>query len=793
MYFSYRWLRELSGTRKSPEKLAALLMTHAFEVESVVPYAHGLSSVVVGKVLAVKPHPNADRLQVATVSTGRKALHEIVCGAPNLARGQKVAVALVGARLPGGIEIKAAELRGVQSAGMLCSAKELGLGGEHTGILVLPDDAPIGRDFALYAGLVDTVLDVKILPDRSCDALSYRGLAREIAALEGGIAAYCSAEKKSPRIRRSPRVPKVVIKTDRSKRYLALLLEPVTMGQSPLMVQVRLVLSGQRPVNTFVDLTNYLMLETGQPVHAFDADAIPKGGIVVREARSRERLTLLDGTSITLSKDDLVLADTKKPLALAGVMGGKHSAITEKTKRVLFEIASFDAQSIRRTEKRHRLLTDAAYRYERGVDRDRPIEAAILLAQAVSAWGIKGTLAIRDVVAKSAKPLKSLTIILELASLESLLGIKIPLFQAVQFCSWLGLAVKKIPNRSALKVVVPLHRPDLRAPEDLIEEIGRLYGYQRIESQPLCLPVVPSRRDPAKAFERTMKTTLAAMGFDEILAYSFYSEKNLSLVPLPQAEHLALANPMNPDQAYLRASLFPGLSLAVAVNAKQYDRFSLFEWGRVYRRGDDGPFEEKQVALVTFGPGGDSDTESFLQFKSRLQVLFDTLRVEVIWNEMAIGEPKMFHPGRVAHLTTRSGEHLGFAGEISPEASRRFAVGGSKAYFSELSVQVLLNAAQTELSYREFSRFPRAHRDISLIGPKTVSYADLETVLTSAGAPLLVAAELFDVYETGEEKSFAFHLSFGSADRTLSGDEMDAVFQRIVAMSEERLGFRLKM
>lgn len=789
MQFSYHWLKELSGTKKSPERLAELLMAHAFEVESVTAYEHGLSGVVIGKVMTVKQHPNADRLRVATVAVGKKEVCEIVCGAPNLAEGQKVAVALPGAKLPGGVEIKEAELRGVQSSGMICSAKELGLGANHEGILVLSEDAPVGRDFVTYAGLVDTLLDVKILPDRSCDALSYQGLAREIAALEGGVAPFLDEIKKTPALRKSSKVPKVSIKTDRSKRYVALLLENAVSSQSPLSVQVRLVLSGLRPMNAFVDLTNYLMLETGQPVHAFDADAIPAGGIVVREAKARERLVLLDGTTIALSKDDLVIADTKKPLALAGVMGGKHSAISEKTSRVVFEIASFDAKSIRRTEKRHRLLTDAAYRYERGIDMDRPGEVAMQLAHYVHEWGIGERLAIRDVATKSPKPV---VIILEQSLIDSLLGTKIPLFQVVQHCSWLGLSVKKVPNRPALKVTIPARRPDLRAPEDLVEEIGRMHGYHDIVSVPLSRPALPAKPDAGKAFERRLKTTLASMGFDEVMTYSFYGEKSLAQVELPKESHLSIANPMNPDQTYLRSSLFPGLYRALATNAKNFGEASLFEYGSIHRNDKTGPFEEKQVALAVLSSKDGSDTETFLRFKGRLEAIFETVKIGVVWNEMASGAFPAFAPGRVAHLTTSDGKHIGYAGEIAAEWSRRLS-GGAKAYFAELSVPILSSYAKEQTLYREFSRFPVARRDISLIGPKSVYYNDIEIVLREAGGSLLVAYELFDVFESENEKSFSLHLSFGSAERTLSREEMDRAFEKIVKRAEERLGFRLKM
>jgi len=789
MRFSYHWLKELSGTKRSPERLSELLMTHAFEVESIDPYPHGLSSVVIGKVILVEPHPNADRLRVAEVLVGKKIVQKIVCGAPNLALHQRVAVALPGATLPGGITIKETELRGVQSAGMICSAKELGLGGDYAGILVLPPDAPIGKDFVHYAGLDDIVLDVKILPDRSSDALSYQGLAREIAALEGSIASFLSTKEKPSRglLRASSRVPKITIKTDRSKRYMALFVSDARQGESPLIIQTRLVVSGLRPRNRIVDLTNYLMLETGQPVHAFDADAIPAGGIVVRLAKAREKLILLDGTELSLSTDDIVIADGRKPLALAGVMGGKLSGITEKTKHVVFEIAHFESQSIRRTEKRHHLLTDAAYRYERGIDASRPVEVAPELAHLVRTFGVGEQVFLREAGSKLPK---ATVITLELEYATRLLGEKVPLFEVVQYCSWLGLSVKKVPNQQALKVTIPYRRPDLRDPEDVIEEIGRLRGYHLIEPKPLTLPARPIIRDSSKAFERTIKRTLAASGFSEVMTYSFFGEKSLPLTALPKAEHLSIANPMNPEQALMRSELFPNLYRVALTNARQSSHFQCFEFGSVFKRGKNGPFEEKRLGLIVFRRAIVDPVQSFLSFKAELDSLFQSERLRVRWNDMAVGVPPAFHPTRVAHLTV-SESALGYAGMVQPDLTKRLGTNAS-LFYAELVVGAMYRESRDIVLFRDFSRFPLAHRDISLIGPRAVTFARLQSVLTAVGAPLLKSSELFDVYEAGEEKSFALHLSFGREDRTLGGQEMDECFESIVKAAGEQLGMRLK-
>lgn len=788
MIFSYSWLKELSGTKRSPQKLADLLMTHAFEVESVEKYQHGLEQVVVGKVLTVVQHPNADRLRVAEVQTGKKEKRTIVCGAPNLAVGQKVAVALPGAHLPEGIVIKESELRGVLSQGMICSARELGLGTDHEGILVLPEDVPVGKDFVRYVGLDDTLLDVKILPDRSSDALSYRGLAREIAALEGYEPMFLKEAVSKRAIKKSPRVPKVTLKTKRCERYVAIYLPKLNRVTTPLFVQARLLLSGLRPLQSIVDLTNYLMLETGQPIHAFDADAIPAGGIVVREAKNREKILLLDGTTLALSSDDIVIADAKKPIGLAGVMGGKHSGIGEKTKSVVFEIAHFDAPSIRRTEKRYRMLTDAAYRFERGIDLARTDEVAPLLTQYVESWGLGKEMTMREAGGKLPKPK---TIVLELELVASLLGTKVPLFEVVQYCSWLGLSVKKLPNRQALSITVPLRRPDLKTPEDIIEEIGRMRGYGAIDPIPLHLPVLPEARDKSKRFEREVKERLGAMGFDEVMTYSFYGEKSIDLSAREKETHLTLVNPMNPDQAYLRASLFPNLFRSATQNTKNFDQFSYFEYGSVFVDGKTGPVEEKHIGILSFEQETRSLEDSFLRFKAKIESLFEMNRLNPVWDSVATNTPSYFHPTRVAHISIMN-ESLGFAGVVHDKYTARL---GKKSVllYAEIPVKIWQALEGSEKVFRGISRFPLAERDISLVGPKEVSFARLKQVIEEAGAPLLLSSELFDVYTTETEKSFALHLGFGSHERTLSSTEMDEKFEQIVREAGEHLGMRLKL
>jgi phenylalanyl-tRNA synthetase beta chain len=617
MKYSYRLLKELTGTKKSAEQLAKLLMVHAFEVEGVEKFSLGIDDVIIGRVVTLIQHPDADKLRVAEVEVGKKDIRTIVCGAPNIAEGQKVAVALPGVKLPGGIEIKVAKLRGVESNGMICSAKELGLGDDHTGILVLGDDAPVGASFVKFVGLDDSIIEVKILPDRGADALAYQGLAREIAALDGYAPHFGEKSLRKVKIPAYNRAPKVVI-ADKTgcPRYGGLLLRNVTVGESPLWLKVRLIVSGLRPINNIVDATNYLMLLTGQPMHAFDADKIV-GAVTVRRAKKNEKLLLLSGDTKKLSPDDLVIADTKRVLALAGVMGGQFSAVTPETKNIFLEVANFDGSTIRRTKNRHTLPTDASYRFERNVDPNVVGEAlreAAMLLPGLCGGKIMG---MRDVIAKKVVPWK---IALPLDRVGHVLGVKLPLFEVVQHLALLGLQVKKVASENVLMVTVPTRRPDLRDEWDLIEEIGRMHGYDHISAQAPLVPLVAQPKNTEKRFERDTKEYLAAAGFDELVTYSFYGEKEVMMAHLSLEHHLELENPLSPDQKYLRMNLTPLHLRKIAENIRHFQAFDCFEWGRVFVKDvrTKQPIETTALSLVSVTPKKNEKGEVFFAMKGKI-------------------------------------------------------------------------------------------------------------------------------------------------------------------------------
>ena len=797
MKYSYHWIKELSGTKKSPERLAKLLIAHAFEVEAIEKFASGLEGVVVGKVLKLEKHPNADKLRVAGVEVGKSDVRSIVCGAPNVAVGQLVAVAIPGATLPGGMIIKEAELRGIVSQGMICSAKELGLGDNHEGILVLPKDTPVGASFVKFFGLEDSILDVKILPDRGADALAYEGLAREVAALDGHAPRFVEKTVKPLRVPAYNRAPKIVIEDKKAcLRYLGMSFQGITIADSPVWLKAKLLVAGQRPINNVVDATNYLMLLTGQPMHAFDADKIT-GNMSIRRAKKNEKLKLLNGEVKKLVPDDLVIADSKGALALAGVMGGASSAISEKTKNIFFEIANFDGATVRRTKNRHSLPTDASYRFERNLDPNLPGEAGKIAASLLLALTGGKLMGQKDVYPQ---PRKSWKIMLSLERVEEMLGLKVPLFEVVQYLALLGLKVKKVAGEKALSVEIPTRRPDLKDEWDLIEEIGRMKGYDKIAPLTPLVPLVPGEANPEKSFERRTKEYLAASGFDEIMTYSFYGEKEMKGAVLPLSHHLELENPLSPDQKYLRMNQVPHMLQKIKANLRTFESFDIFDWGSVFgkdpKTGTSG--EVESLGLMTVLSKKSEKGEAFFVMKGKVEALFKALHIDterLSW-ELPEKFPElpvlgMLHPTRTA-VFAFEGKPFGIIGEIHPQTLKAFDL-EPRVAMAGFVAEDLEKLQMKEIVFAPLQRFPYAVRDISLTFPKKVTVAEVESLLRNAGAPLLRRLELFDIYEQKEEKSLAFHLSFGAEDRTLSSAEMDAAFDRIVRAVGERLEGRLRL
>ncbi len=771
MRYSYNKLKQLSGTEKSPKELSELLIMRAFEVESIERLGHGLENVVVGLVHSVEKHPNADKLNVAQVETDVGVTRQIVCGAPNLATGQKVAVALPGAKLPGDVVIKESKIRDVESQGMICGADELGFGTVHRSILVLPEDAPIGTLFSEYAELEDVILDIKILPDRGVDALSYRGLAREIAALEGRRIAFEMKELS----KYFDNQIEIKLPSPKCLRYAGFLFESVEQGSTPLPLCSFLLRNGLRSISTPVDITNLFLLEYGQPMHAFDADTI-RGKVIVRDAEEGETLELLNGDTILLTVQDLVIADEEKVLALAGVMGGMSSSITEKTKRIFLEIAIFEAVTVRRSRVRHNLQTDAAHRYERGLDPNISGETFAEVAEMFERYCGAEVAGFSDVYPN---PVVAQTIALPLNLPEKVLGVPIGK-DFIQFCLEAhGCTVTG--EGDALQVIVPTRRRDLRDAWNLVEEIGRTNGYENIPAVAPVQSLSPVEENREKSFERSVKHFLAAAGFDEIMSYSFYGPSDAEKFSLSPSGHLALANPLSSELSLMRPSVLVTLLMKARENLRYTDMFSLFEWGSAYNCATgDGIHEEKELALV-FSAG--KNESPFSLFKGKVETLLDFVHHKNVTFELLSEGAGVWHPIRSARIMA-NGKQVGTIGEIAPYILSKWGI-KRRLVAAQFSVPLLSEHFGAPVTATALPKFPFVIRDISLFIPnKKITVMALEKVLRNAGAPLLQGVELFDRFEKEDGVSIAFHLSFGSMERTHTQEEIQMVFDAMVAAAQ---------
>jgi phenylalanyl-tRNA synthetase beta chain len=790
MKYSYKWLQELSGTEKTPQELADFLTMRAFEVEEVEHIGLAFDRVVVGEVLELESHPDADKLRVAKVDVGTEVL-QIVCGAPNVAVGQKVPVALVGAELPGGFVIQKREVRGVDSNGMICSQKELGVGEDHTGIWVLAADAPTGELLKNVVNDNDTLLDIKVLPDRAHDVLSHVGMAREIAALEGGELDY-DYESLKLSSSHSSEVSAEIQAGEKSDCYIAALVKGVVVKESPTWLRNRLQKLGIKSMNNIVDITNYVMLELGQPLHAFDWDAIAKeegrGKMIVRLAKPGEKLTLLDEKEYTLNEQDLVIADRKKPLALAGIMGGSASGVKAETRNLLLEAAHFDPVTIRKTRTRLGLRTDASDRFEKGLDPHLAEKAMVRALELIEHLAGGEEMQIDPVYSRALHPIE---LTLDPQKTESLLGIAITGELGIEALRRLGFDVHK--HNGNLRVVVPTWRLDITSTEDLVEEIGKMIGYDAIPATAPLLPLRGVEVSSARLLERKLKDALVAGGFTEVYNYSFYSEGDAEAARFETSGHVRLANPMTTEQALMRVSLAPGLLRNVRENLKHFKVLSLFEWGRVYAPAEKGGVEEKKKVAGAVVLEGETKehTENFFALKGVLSRTLDGLGFAPEY-DTATDPGSFWHPTRTADvlLTDKNRSvFTGRIGEIHPFVLERFKIKRRVAYF-ELDFEILLAELPRIKTFTPLRRYPEVLRDVSLYVPNAVRVKDITDIIRSTGGELVLSSELFDQYFDAVKnmKSLAFRIHFGAEGRTLSGEETDALLERISSSLEQNLG-----
>ncbi|MHB2080702.1 phenylalanine--tRNA ligase subunit beta [Pseudomonas asiatica] len=792
MKFSEQWLRGWVNPQVSRDELVARLSMAGLEVDSVTPAAGQFSGIVVGEILATEQHPDADKLRVCQVSNGQETF-QVVCGAPNARPGIKIPFAMIGAELPGDFKIKKAKLRGVESFGMLCSAAELQISEENDGLLELAADAPVGEDIRQYLSLDDASIEIGLTPNRG-DCLSIAGLARDVSALYD-----------TPVTR--PVVPAVPAAHDEVRpvevsapaacpRYLGRVIRNVDLSKpTPLWMVERLRRSDVRSIDAAVDITNYVMLELGQPMHAFDLAEI-NGGIRVRMAEEGEKLVLLDGQEVALRADTLVIADHTRALAIAGVMGGEHSGVnTEKTRDLFLESAFFEPISVAGKARSYGLHTDASHRYERGVDSQLAREAMERATQLL--LDIVGGEAGPVVEAVSEQHLPQVApVTLRAERITQMLGMEMDPAQVEQLLNALELTTTKTEEGQWI-VNVPSHRFDISLEVDLIEELARLYGYNNLPVRYPQARLAPQGKPETRGDLPTLRRLLVARGYQEAITYSFIDPKLFELFS-PGVEPLLLANPISSDMAAMRASLWPGLVKALQHNLnRQQDRVRLFESGLRFV-GQLGDLKQQpMIAGVVTGsrlPEGwanGRDGVDFFDVKADVEALLGYSGALSDFTFSA-GKHPALHPGQTAAIE-RDGKLVGYLGAIHPELAKALDL-DRPVFLFEL---VLGDVVEGRLpKFSELSKFPETRRDLALIAGRDVASSSVLEVIRDNAGEWLTDLRLFDVYQgkgiDPDRKSLAVGLTWQHPSRTLNDDEVNAALQNILTSLEQRLNTTLR-
>ena len=798
MNVTLNWLKAYIDFEFSPVELADRLTMLGIEVEAIKQLGTGLDRVVVGRVDAVGPHPNADKLVLCQVDVGEAESLQIVCGAPNVREGMFAPVATIGATLPIGLTIKSAKLRGEVSQGMLCSEKELGLSEDAAGLMELSTDVSLGTLLTEALGLDDVMFELEITPNRP-DCLSLIGVAREVRAETGNPLKFPSVDLKESDTDIQELTSVTIDAPDLCPRYAARVIQGVKVGESPTWLQQRLESVGVGVINNIVDVTNFVLMEYGQPLHAFDYHKLGENRIVVRRASDGEQLTTLDEVDREFTTDMLVIADAEKPVALAGIMGGYDSEITETTCDVLLESAYFNSSSVRATAKALGINTEASYRFERGADPGAVLaaldRAAQLIAELAGGTVCKG---IVDVY-PGEKPLREIQI--RPNRVNFVLGTEIEATEMEQILSRLGFDVEA--SGSAYQVTIPTFRSDITREIDLIEEIARVYGYDNI---PTTLPKgdipVPAP-DPKVEVRRRLKRFLLAAGMMEVVNYSFCDPNCFAKIRLvsdsPLRDAVPLRNPLSPEMSLLRTTLIPGLLENTQHNRNhQINTIGLFEIGSVFVRDGDQK-EPERIAGILAGQIGDGiygnpyRNPDFFDIKGLVEGMLEVCGI----TEYTLQKTDIptFHPGRNAEVLL--GEmSVGTFGEVHPGVLENYDL-PYKAYLFEFDLEALVNAAVFAKRFEPISIYPKVERDLAIVVDKAVlSNMPIELIYTTGGE-WVESVRLFDVYE-GEQvpegkKSLAYAIVYHSANETLTDKAVNALHDKVVIRLNQELGAELRM
>jgi phenylalanyl-tRNA synthetase beta chain len=807
MKVSYNWLAQyvdLSGI--TPEELAEKLTRSGVEVEAVEYMNQGVTDVVVGYVVEKEKHPDADKLNVCQVDVGSGEMLQIVCGAKNVAAGQKVPVAVVGAKLPGDFKIKKAKLRGVASNGMICSAKELGMNDKlmpkeiQEGILVLPEDLEVGQPIQPILGLDDVVLELGLTPNRS-DCLSMIGTAYEVAAILGREVKLPDTDVPESAQTIEGKVEVDIEAPEHCQRYTARLISGVKLGPSPLWMQNRLMAAGVRPINNVVDITNYVMLETGQPLHAFDYTKVENGRIVVRLAKAGETIVTLDDTERTLDEEMLLITDGTKPIGIAGVMGGANSEVTEETVTILLESAHFAGSSIRKTSRKLGLRSEASLRFEKEVD-PQAVERALNRAAALMAELAGGEVA-QGIAEKTIAIPEAKEVVVRLSRLNGLLGTALSLEEVIAIFD--RLAFPYVVDGERITVSVPTRRQDITREVDLIEEVARLHGYDHI---PTTLPYGDNTQGMLtreQMLRRTVRQVLNGAGLDEVITYSFTHPgiMNDFASVYGETKTVKLAMPMSEERSVLRTNLLPHLLEAAAYNSNRKERdLALFELGKVFLTEEEtlSQLPEEHMVLAGLltgnrvGPHWQQKAErvDFYLVKGILDVLLNRLGITGI-EYRPVKDLAGMHPGRTAQVVLQ-GKVAGYIGQIHPAMQQKYDV--EETYVFQLDTGVLFELATMHQGMIPLPKYPAISRDIAVVVDRNVSAGTLQKTIEKSAGELLESVRIFDVYvddKLGEnKKSVALSCTYRDPEKTLTDEEVQAVHEKVVESLAAQCGAELR-
>ncbi|MBT8060718.1 MAG: phenylalanine--tRNA ligase subunit beta, partial [Gammaproteobacteria bacterium] len=779
MQFNVEWLKQWVAIELDADALAERLTASGLEVDEVRPAAGEFSGVVVAEIEDCGPHPNADKLSLCTVNDGGDERLQIVCGAPNARPGIRVPLARVGGRIGPDFKIKRAKLRGIESHGMLCSARELGLSDDHSGLMELPTDAPVGTDLHDYLGLDDAVIEVDLTPNRA-DCLSVRGIARDVSA-------SCDAEFTGQAMDPVPpendsRFPIRLEAPEDCPRYAGRIVRGIDpTAKTPLWMAEKLRRCGLRSISPTVDVTNYVLLELGQPMHAFDLDKL-NDEIVVRRGRAGEKLVLLDESEVDLDEDVLAICDSRGPVAIAGIMGGLDSGVTENTRDILFESAYFKPATIMGKARAYGMHTDASHRFERGVDpsgQEAAVERATQLLIEI-AGGEPGPVLLAE---EPASVPRNRAVTLRPERLELVLGCPVSNTAVEGILGRLGMAVDWTGEHWS--VTAPPARFDIEIEEDLVEEVARIHGYDRIPEAPVSGELAPGSSGGHRVSLERVRESLCAAGYQEAINYSFVDRKLLAAVHHDQRV-LPLANPLSSDMDVMRTTLLPGLLTALSGNLRrQQSRVRLFETGAAFLQ-EDSLAEPQRLAGVAAGEalpeqwGEASRPLDFFDIKGDIERLL-AMRGD---DQEAVFEPAelpWMHPGASARITV-GGKDVGWCGAVHPSVQKSFDI--KKAVFAfELELDLLL---ERDIPFaKEISRFPSVRRDLALLLPNDVSYDRVRDCVADLAGPLLEKVTVFDVYQGGNlkegYKSLAIGLIFNNVSSTLKDEDVDPQIETIVS------------